>query len=182
MTVSVTVRLASVDDAPDLARVHVESWLGAYRGLMPDEVLDRLSVERRTQQWREWLRPGGDRPLTLLAESERALGFACLAVPAPEDEGEAEDVGLIPALYVEPAAWGRGVGAALLAAATEELRSAECREGILWMLEGNERADGFYRRQGWRRDGGRRASQHYPDVNYAELDRPLMEVRFRREL
>jgi hypothetical protein len=30
----------------ELARVHVASWLGAYRGLLPDEVLHRLSVER----------------------------------------------------------------------------------------------------------------------------------------
>jgi GNAT superfamily N-acetyltransferase len=182
MSMSVIVRRATVRDAPELARVHVASWLGAYRGLLPDEVLDRLSVEGRTEQWRDWLRPGGDRPLTLLAEAERALGFASLAIPPPEDEGEPSDVGMIPALYVEPEAWGRGAGAALLAAAVDELRSAGCREGILWMLEGNDRADRFYLRQGWRRDGARREARHWPDVDYDELDRPLMEVRFRRSL
>jgi GNAT superfamily N-acetyltransferase len=181
MSVSVTVRHASVDDAPDLARVHVESWLGGYRGLLPDEVLDRLSVARRTQQWREWLSPDGDRVPTLLAEIERPVGFASLAIPS-HDADEPEGVGEIPALYVEPAAWGRGAGRVLIEAAADELREAGCREGILWMLEGNERADAFYRRVGWHRDGGRRASQHYPDVNYAQLDQPLMEVRFRRGL
>ena len=136
----------------------------------------------RTKQWREWLRPGGDRTHTLVAELGPALvGFATLAIPS-HDEDEAEGVGEIPALYVEPSAWGHGAGAALLEASAEDMRAAACTEGILWMLEGNERAAGFYERQGWRRDGGRRASRHYPGVNYAELDEELMEVRFRRGL
>jgi GNAT superfamily N-acetyltransferase len=168
-------------DAPELARVHVESWLGAYRGLLPDDVLDGLSVTRRTEQWRRWLEPGGERPLTLVAEAERPLGFASLAIPSLDD-GEGEGVGEIPALYVEPAAWGRGVGAVLLDAAVEAMREMGCREGILWMLEGNDRAGAFYDRHRWRRDGGRRASQHYPDVNYRDLEEPLVEVRFRRDL
>jgi GNAT superfamily N-acetyltransferase len=181
MSVRVTVRRARTADAAELARVHVAAWLGAYRGLLPDEVLDRLSVERRTRQWREWLAPDGDRVPTLLAEIERPVGFASLAIPS-HDADEPEGVGEIPALYVEPAAWGRGAGGALIEAAASELREAGCHEGILWMLEGNDRADGFYRRQGWRKDGGRRASQHYPDVDYAKLDQPLTEVRFRRSL
>jgi len=180
-SVSVRVRPATVADAAELARVHVQSWLGAYRGLLPDEVLDRLSVEARTEQWRGWLEPGGERSHTMLAEAERPLGFATLTIPS-RDDGEGPDVGEIPALYVEPAAWGRGAGVALLDASVEAMRSAGCREAILWMLEGNGRAEGFYGRQGWTRDGGRRPSRNYPGVNYQDLEEELIEVRFRRAL
>lgn len=37
-------RDAVVEDAPGIARVHVESWRAAYAGLMPQAVLDDLSV------------------------------------------------------------------------------------------------------------------------------------------
>jgi hypothetical protein len=56
------------------------------------------------------------------------------------------------------------------------MRGRGYREVILWMLDGNERAEAFYRGRGWRRDGGRRRSQYFPD--HAEL----AEVRFRRTL
>jgi hypothetical protein len=39
---SVTVRPATVDDVAAIASVHVRSWQEAYRGQMPDEILDEL--------------------------------------------------------------------------------------------------------------------------------------------
>src|SRR5919106_1403172 len=171
-SVNVTVRRATTEDAAGVARVHVASWRGAYRGLLPDEVLDRLSVERRAEQWREWLRPTGERPLTLVAEAGSIVGFASLAIPSYDDE-EADGVGEIPALYVEPAAWGIGAGSALMDAGVAELRAAGCGEAILWMLEGNERARRFYEHKGWRTDGGRREARRWPGVSYEELEEEL---------
>jgi len=45
------VRRAEPRDAPAVARVHVASWRQAYRGLLPQEYLDSLSVEARTTTW-----------------------------------------------------------------------------------------------------------------------------------
>lgn len=173
---SVSVRRAEAGDAEEIARVHVGSWQGAYRGLVSDEVLDGLSIEGRTRQWREWLAPGGERALTLVASrGGQIVGFVTLAVQSRDDD-EPTGVGEVPALYVLPSAWGAGVGGALMAASVRELREAGCSQAILWMLEGNDRAAGFYEGQGWRADGGRRGSQYYPE------DVDLVEVRFRREL
>jgi len=41
------IRPATPEDARAIAEVHVASWRYAYRGLLPDDVLDRLSVEER---------------------------------------------------------------------------------------------------------------------------------------
>ena len=49
------VRWATADDAAAIAAVHIASWRAAYRGLLPDAVLDSLSLEARTDHWREWL-------------------------------------------------------------------------------------------------------------------------------
>jgi len=173
---SVSVRGAEVADAEEIARVHVGSWQGAYRGLISDEVLDGLSIEGRTRQWRGWLAPGGERALTLVAARDALIvGFVTLSTRSRDDD-EPAGVGEVPALYVLPSAWGAGVGGTLLDASVRELRAAGCSQAILWMLEGNDRAARFYEGQGWRADGGRRGSQYYPE------DVDLVEVRFRREL
>ena len=45
------IREPSKDDARGLAEVHVRSWQAAYKGQLPDDILDNLSVDQREQQW-----------------------------------------------------------------------------------------------------------------------------------
>ena len=66
------------------------------------------------------------------------------------------DAGELFALYVDPDFWGRGVGRALIAAARARLVAEGYRWAVLWVLEGNARADRFYRADGWAPDGARR--------------------------
>src|SRR5919107_604708 len=47
----VTVRPATVADAPAMGRVHVRAWQAAYRGQMPDAYLDGLRPEQRAAGW-----------------------------------------------------------------------------------------------------------------------------------
>jgi RimJ/RimL family protein N-acetyltransferase len=42
------VRRATTADAEEIARVNVASWRAAYRGLVPDAVLDRMDPAGRT--------------------------------------------------------------------------------------------------------------------------------------
>ncbi len=51
----ITVRRAAPVDAAAIALVHVRAWQAAYRGLMPDDVLERLSVDERALRWRDIL-------------------------------------------------------------------------------------------------------------------------------
>ena len=55
---AVTVRDATVDDAHAIAEVHVASWRWAYRGQVPEAILDALSVEDREAMWRRSLSEG----------------------------------------------------------------------------------------------------------------------------
>jgi hypothetical protein len=45
------VRAARPEDARSVAEVHVASWRHAYRGLLPDDYLERLSVDDREAMW-----------------------------------------------------------------------------------------------------------------------------------
>nr|WP_228047558.1 GNAT family N-acetyltransferase [Saccharopolyspora sp. HNM0983] len=139
---------AAPADARAVARLHVRAWQVAYRGLLPDEHLDSLSVEQRAARYRF-----GSGPLTtaLARESGDLLGFVTFG-PAGDEAG----AGQVHALYVDPAAWRRGTGAALLEHAQNRLRAAGFGAAMLWVLAANDRARSFYARHGWRPDGGRR--------------------------
>lgn len=42
------VRKATSEDAPAIAKIHVETWQSVYRGQMPDSLLDNLSIQKLT--------------------------------------------------------------------------------------------------------------------------------------
>ena len=96
------------------------------------------------------------------------------------EKDESDAVAGIPAIYAHPSAFGRGAGTALLGAAVEAMLERGYGQAILWMLEGNRRAETFYERLGWHRDGGRRAAQ-YPGITFDAAAEPT-EIRFRRSL
>jgi GNAT superfamily N-acetyltransferase len=160
----VTVRPARLADAGRLAEVQVDSWRVAYRGLLDDAVIGRLTPAVRHDQWRVALRD--DPAATLVAELDgEVAGFCVMAMPAA---AEVPEVAEVRSIYVAPRWWRRGIGSALIADAFEEMRGAGYRQAILWTLEGNERGRAFYERVGWRFDEGRRPSQAggAPEVRY----------------
>jgi len=65
-------------------------------------------------------------------------------------------------LFVAPAARGRGVGAALLAAAVDVVRANASRP-VLTVADSGDAAIRLYERAGWQRIGQRRAGWQEPD-------------------
>ena len=166
------LRAATPDDARAVANVHVHSWQVAYRGLMPDEYLDALRPENRAKRYTF----GSSDPLqpaTIVAVDDGAIrGFATTGPALDTDEYQG---GELYALYVDPPSWGLGVGRALIAAAREHLRSQGFTDACLWALVGNDRADRFYRADGWVSDGTRRVVDVGGlDVNAVRYDRHLV--------
>lgn len=147
MATTYDLRPANEADVQAVAELHVRAWQMAYRGLMPESYLSSL-------QPRDWAKrydfSPGDRtkPTTLVAlEGERVLGFATVSAHACGCAGR------LSALYVDPDLWGQGCGRALVGAARERLVQLGCHEAELWVVVGNERAEQFYRRDGWVADG-----------------------------
>jgi ribosomal protein S18 acetylase RimI-like enzyme len=155
----VEVRRATPDDASAIARVHVRAWRAAYRGILPDDLLDGLSVEQRTARWGEWLAASGGEVATLVATGAggEVTGFCGVATPSRDDDAT-ERTAEIAATYVDPDRWRGGIGAALLDAALGELRAAGYRDATLWVLAENAPARAFYARHGFAPDG--RESRH----------------------
>ncbi len=153
----VTVREAGPDDARAVARVHVDSWRGAYADLLPRAVLDGLSVEHRAARWRRVLDPSSPDRVMVAEEVGRIVGFAHVGPHHDSDLGS--DRGMLAALYVDPGWWGSGVGGRVHDAGLERLASDGYERVVLWMLSTNRRAAAFYRRRGWVADGHLRLQQ-----------------------
>lgn len=148
----VSVRDARPEDAADVAGVHVRSWQVGYRGLLPDEYLDGLRADDRADRYTFHL-VGPTHPATTVAiEAGKVRGFV---TTGPARDG-AETGGEIYALYVDPSAWGRGIGRVLMADARSRLVRCGFSDALLWVLAGNERAEHLYRADGWFPDGRRR--------------------------
>lgn len=172
MDPSAVIRPARVEDADGIAEVHVASWRGAYEGLVPQELLDGQSVERRSEAWRQML-ASGDR-MTLVAVDEttdEVVGF--IDVGASRDDDVDATVGELRAIYLRPTAWDRGVGRQLHDAGMELLRPGFA-EATLWVLDSNARARAFYEKHGWHADGATKQDDRGDAV--------LSEVRYRLAL
>ena len=146
------VRGARPEDARTVAEVHVASWRHTYRGLLPDDYLERLSVDDREAMWLGAFADPDPKSGAFVAEVDgRIVGFASFG--PSRDEDAAERTGEVPAIYVDPPVLGTGVGRELFEAATIALRDAGFARGTLWVLEANALARRFYEKAGWRWDG-----------------------------
>ncbi len=166
-----SVRLALIGDIDAVAGIHVRSWQHAYRGQIPDSVLDALDARERAARWLEWLdKPG--RALQVAVREGRLVGFCSLI--HSRDEGAGDAVGELAALYVDPAFWRTGAGTALVAAAVAQAYAVGYRTLTLWVLPANDRARRFYERVGFAPDGETKFE--------TRADYSLAEMRYRREL
>jgi ribosomal protein S18 acetylase RimI-like enzyme len=166
-----TVRDATVDDAPGIARVHTRTWQIAYDHVFPTHRLAGIVEEHRAEQWRVMLAKPESRVHTVVVDDEDAVaGFANFG-PTQDPEASPEHVAELYAVYVLPEAWGRGIGRALMGEVLARLRADGYREAILWVIEDNPRTRRYYERAGWEFDGGEKEE--------AVLDIPVRQVRYR---
>ena len=165
----VVVRQAGAPDAEELARIRIASWRVAYRGIVPDAILDGFDPVGETVTWRErlagpaaaWMwvasivqpfeppRLGPLAPVEPLAPP-RLAGYV---TAGPGRHAGEEGLGGVWAIYVDPEAQRQGVGRALMAAATRGLAVHGFGEAVLWVFEANTPARAFYERLGWVPDG-----------------------------
>ncbi|GAA4530181.1 GNAT family N-acetyltransferase [Amycolatopsis samaneae] len=163
------LREATVSDATAIGALHVASWRVAYAGDVPPDVLSGLSMLDSARRWEEILGAAERKGTVVVLEADGWLGGFAGFGPAGDASG-----GQLYALYVDPERWGRGWGGLLLGEAVRHLSAAGHREAMLWVLDTNTRARGFYESAGWKPDGATKTEEMHgvalPVVGYR---RPL---------
>ena len=140
------IRPATSDDLAAVGRVHALSRNAAYAGLLPADALARVTPARQEAVWRERLADAPERSALLVATHDgQVVGFT-----QGEDRG---GVGHLNALHLLPERHGSGAGQALHDALLARFAAWGCDSATLCVVRGNERAQSFYRRNGWTHDG-----------------------------
>lgn len=142
------LRSAVDSDATVVARIYLDSWNDGFGHLLGV----RSSTPDLVARWRNDLT---DKHVDwIIAESEgKIVGF--VGVRASRDPVD-PDLGEIDTIAVDPPAWRRGVGRALMDEALVRLER-EFTAAILWTVAGYERGLRFYQATGWTPLGRTRA-------------------------
>lgn len=142
------IRPATRDDIDDLVRIHNQAWQETYGGTIEQDHIDKNSdVDDRLSFWREAITEAEhtDRARVRIGLlDDEPVGFVYVR-PTPDADAP-RDIEL-RVLYTLQKAHGTGLGRKLVDAALEH------DAAWLWMLEGNDRAEAFYKKLGFRREG-----------------------------
>jgi GNAT superfamily N-acetyltransferase len=182
----VVIRAGTTADAAQVAAVQREGWFAAYEGIIPAEIIDRVTAPddgarvRQSFRTRPW-----QRMLVAVAAGEAPSDIVGYASFGPETEatapwpppltpdGEDGRVAELYALYVRPAWWSTGTGRALMERVLDRTSRAGYLSIALWVLRDNLRARRFYERAGFASDGG---------VSVLDGLGGVTEIRYRRAL
>ncbi len=146
-----SIRRAREADARKIAEVHDASSKIIYDGILPDEVLDYFSIDRREGLWQQVLSEGTT--TTFLLEQDGVLiGFTNVGPTRDADQNPTLN-GEITSIDLDPAFWGQGFGKILCLHALAHLRAQGFEAASLWVIDQNQRARSFYERLGFAPDG-----------------------------
>ncbi len=162
------IRRAQVSDAAVLGEILSLSWQAAYKGIVPEGILERLNPESRAEVFVS-LFAEGNGEISLALEDGQAAGFVMTGKCRDEDAGDT--CGEVWSVYLKPEYWRKGIGTALLSHGMEQLKEQGYTKAVLWVIEGNSSAAAFYEKNGFKPDGTRRA---------IEIGKTLYEVRYIR--
>ncbi len=168
------VRRATARDAAIIGQIRIRGWRAAYRGVLPDAMLDALTDDDRLANRRSRLRHPLPRSGALVVEERGAVVGFVLTGPTRDQDANPLVTGELFAIYLEPDRIGCGLGRALIEAAEDDLREMGYRRASLWVLRDNARARRFYEAAGWIADG----ADQIEEMDGAVLD----EVRYVRDL
>jgi ribosomal protein S18 acetylase RimI-like enzyme len=147
-----SIRDAIPQDAVGIAEVHVKTWQCAYRGQIPDDYLDALSLEKRTKTWKQALENPKDGVFVFVADlDDKVIGW-CTA-GSNRDGDVSKETGELHGIYVDPEYIGQGVGSKLMGHALQKLNQEGYARATLWVLDTNEKSRKFYEKKGWEVEG-----------------------------
>ena len=141
---NVEIRQAVASDATGIAIVAAYTWLTAYKGLMPDSVLEgRVEALPANADRINGLIKNGKSNYAVAVHNGAVIGFASYGDSRnPDFQG-----GEINALYVLKGYAGSGTGRKLFEYAVAQLKEKGYRSMIINCLEGNPSIE-FYKHMG----------------------------------
>lgn len=129
------IRKAKSDDAQGIAKVHVDSWRTTYKGIIPNDFLNNLSYEQRTELWKRNI--AREDNYVVIAENNEGqiIGFADAW---KRGNNVAENSGDLTSIYLLEKCQGRGVGKKLFKELFEYFKRKGYDKVFVEVLEENK--------------------------------------------
>ena len=141
---NIIIRKVKREDIEDVVDIQVTGWQTAYRGIIDDEYLDKLSREEKIKKRKKDFDSNG----FIVAEYEnKVIGFCRYLNENRNEEIKEVDCELL-ALYVKFEYKHMGVGTKLFSYVKNEFKKLNKSKMILWCLKENENAKKFYTKMG----------------------------------
>ena len=165
----IEIRPATVEDAHDIASVHVAVWREAYFGVMPQAYLESLAPDARTGAWAERLADPQEATRTLVAtRGGQVVGFCTVGpsrLDAPEEYGEVHTINILVT------AQHQGLGRRLMAEAARTLQALGYSALTLSVLRDSPAGRMFYESL-----GGTLSGRH--NDTFGDFELPAVEYRW----
>ena len=128
------IRIATIADAPAIAKVHVDSWRTTYKGIVSDDVLANLSYSQREEKWHSMLSNPRDNITYVAIEDGSVVGFADAG---PERSNDDEYDGELYAIYILKQFQSRDIGRNLTLLSAKWLLNRGLSSMLVWVLADN---------------------------------------------
>lgn len=160
---TINIRTAIPADANQIAHVHIDSWRTTYRGIMPDEYLDKLDLQARVNYWDKILAEQCDH--VFVADIDGLIvGFATAGKSREDNNFDSE----LYAVYVLQQHQRKNIGRLLMRATANHLQARGYQSMYVWVLVDNHSKQ-FYERLG---------GEHITEKTIEIGGRQLKEVAF----
>ena len=138
------IRIATDEDCRSLATLKRVVWETTYRGIYPDEKLDKYDIDLNENKFKNMIKQKSRKLFVVLNESEIIGYMSCGKIMRPFDE-HTHDIGL---LYLAKEYQGKGIGLDLFQFAKMELKNQGVTEFIVSCNKYNLPAQHFYKKMG----------------------------------
>ena len=140
------IRVASPEDAEEIAKVKIATWRAAYAHILDPEVLASLDLAREAGLWRERiLAPTLACRLWVAVDDAQVIGYV---VVGPNRFHEVACDGELQAIYVRPGTQRRGIGKQLLRVAVDWMVDQGFKSMAVFVFRDNPIGVGFYKSMG----------------------------------
>lgn len=129
------LRLATIDDALSIARVQVDSWRTTYKGIIPNDFLNNLSYEHRTELWKKNIAREDNYVVVAENNEGQIIGFADAWKRETNLE---ENSGDLTSIYLLDEYQGQGIGKKLLKELFEHFKESGYKKIFVEVLEENK--------------------------------------------
>lgn len=105
------IRHATLTDAKGIAKVHVDSWKSTYRDIIPNDFLEKLSYDQRTDLWNQNISKEENYVFVAVNSDGEIIGFADCG---KRESNNVDNSGDLTSIYLLEEYQEKGIGKQLL--------------------------------------------------------------------